>query len=143
VGTGVSDGAQRCALCGRLAARLEGAHCSARCRELADAGYESPRHPPAALVPPSSTCEGRLLVAGPLPEPLPAACAVIGRVRSALDVRHLVRVGAPSWPALDAAIEDLRGRCERHAVEVFTFQQFAAGGLARPPRPSTTREAAP
>jgi hypothetical protein len=116
---------ERCGLCGRLAVRLEAGYCSARCRELA-AGYVSPRHAAAALAAPATTYQATLLVTGPLPEALPTGCAPIGRTGA----RHLLRLGADSWDDLDAAIDEVAGACGEDAVEIFTLQQFAGGGLA-------------
>jgi hypothetical protein len=116
---------ERCRLCGRLAVRLEAGYCSARCRQLA-AGYASPPHAAAALAAPVTTCQATLLLTGPLPEALPAGCASIGRTGG----RHLLRLGADSWDDLDAAIEEIGGTCGEDAVEIFTLQQFAGGGLA-------------
>jgi len=116
---------ERCRLCGRLAARLEGDYCSARCRELAGS-YASPSHAAAALAAPATACQATLLVTGPLPPALPAGCAPIGRTGA----RQLLRLGADGWDDLDAAIEEIAGACGEDAVEVFTLQHFAGGGLA-------------
>jgi hypothetical protein len=116
----------RCHLCGRFAVRLEAGYCSARCRELAGS-YASPPHAPAALAAPATTCQATLLVSGPLPDALPAGCAAIGDTGA----RHLLRLGAASWDDLDAAIEELGGAFAEDAVEIFTLQQFAGGGLAQ------------
>jgi hypothetical protein len=103
---------ERCRLCGRFAVRLDRGYCSARCAELS-ASYTSPTHAPAALAAPDRTCVATLLVSGAPP----AGSVPIGG--------GLYRLGADSWDALDAAIEESGAD-----AEVFTLQQFAGRGLA-------------
>jgi hypothetical protein len=112
---------ERCGMCGRFAVRLDGGYCSGRCRELAR-GYASPRHSPAALAAPTTACVATLLVSGPLP----AGCTPV----ASTGARHVLRLGADGWDELDAAIAEVAGACTEDAVEVFTLQQFAGGGLA-------------
>lgn len=123
----MSDRSPRCQLCGRLAVTLPDGYCSARCRSLADAGYVNPTHPPAALAPPCTAVEARVLVRGELPDPLPSGCAVIAETAGE---NSMVRVSADDWEDLDGLLTDLRDTSPSGTVEVFTLQQFAPGGLA-------------
>jgi hypothetical protein len=122
----MSDRSPRCRLCGRLAVTLADGYCSARCRSLADAGYVSPTHLAAALAPPTTAVEARVFVAGELPDPLPAGCAAIAQTA---DDRSVLRVSADDWEELDGVVADLRHASASGAVEIFTLQQFTAGGL--------------
>jgi hypothetical protein len=122
----VSDRSPRCRLCGRLAVTLADGYCSRRCRSLADAGYVSPAHPAAALAPPTTAVEARVFIYGELPDPMPAGCAAIAVMA---DDRSVLRVGADDWEGLDGVIADLRDASGSGAVEIFTLQQFTAGGL--------------
>jgi len=122
----MSDSSPRCVLCGRLAVTLADGYCSARCRSLAGAGYVSPTHPAAALAPPATAVEARVFVAGELPDPLPAGCAAIAQTA---DGRSVVRVAADSWEDLDGVLTDLSDASRAGPVEIFTLQQFTAGGL--------------
>ena len=122
----MSDSSPRCGLCGRLVVTLADGYCSERCRSLADAGYVSPTHPAAALAPPATAVEARVFVAGELPDPLPAAC---GPIASLADGRVVLRVAADDWEDLDVALGYLRDSSRSGAVEIFTLQQFTAGGL--------------
>jgi hypothetical protein len=122
----MSDSSPRCRLCGRLAVSLADGYCSERCRSLADAGYVSPTHPAAAVAPPTTAVEARVFVAGELPEPLPAGCAAIARTA---DDRSVLRLAADDWEELDGVLADLRDASRSGVVEVFTLQQFTAGGL--------------
>jgi hypothetical protein len=132
----MSDRSPRCLLCGRLAVTLTDGYCSTRCRSLADAGYVSPTHPAAALAPPSTAVEARVFVAGELPDPLPARCAAIAETG---DDRSVLRVCADDWEELDGVLTDLRDASRSDAVEIFTLQQFTAGGLV-PPSTDSRRE---
>lgn len=122
----MSDSSPRCPLCGRLAVILTDEYCSARCRSLADAGYVSPTHPTAALAAPATAVEARVFVTGELPDPLPPRCAAI--LQNA-DNRSVLRVSADDWDELDGVLADLRDASRSGAVEIFTLQQFTAGGL--------------
>lgn len=122
----MSDSSPRCPLCGRLAVILTDEYCSARCRSLADAGYVSPTHSMAALAPPSTAVEARVFVAGELPGPLPPRCVAIAATG---DDRVVLRIGADDWDELDGVLADLRDASRSGAVEIFTLQQFTAGGL--------------
>jgi hypothetical protein len=122
----MSDRSPRCQLCGRLAVTLADGYCSARCRSLADAGYVSPTHSAAALASPTTAVEARVFVAGELPDPLPAGCAAIAETG---DDRSVLRVVADDWRELDVVLADLRDAARSGAVEIFTLQQFTAGGL--------------
>ena len=122
----MSDRSPRCRLCGRLAVNLADGYCSERCRSLADAGYTSPRHLDAALAPPTTAVEARVFVTGELPDRLPAGCAVIAQSG---DERLAVRVAADDWDELDRVLADLGDASRGGAVEIFTLQQFTAGGL--------------
>jgi hypothetical protein len=122
----MSDRSPRCRLCGRLAVTLADGYCSERCRSLDDAGYVSPTHSPAALAPPTTAVEARVFVAGELPYPLPAGCAAIAQTA---DGRSVVRVAASEWEELDGFIADFDDASGSGAVEIFTLQQFTAGGL--------------
>lgn len=122
----MSDRSPRCRLCGRLAVTLTDRYCSERCRSLADAGYVSPTHSAAALAPPTTAVEARVFVAGELPDPLPAACVAVAATG---DDRSVVRVCADDWDELDGVLADLRDASRSGAVEIFTLQQFTAGGL--------------
>jgi hypothetical protein len=122
----MSDRSPRCQLCGRLVVALPDRYCSARCRSLAAAGYVSPTHSPAALAPPTTAVEARVFVTGQLPARLPVGCvaiAVTGHDRS------ILRVSADDWEQLEAVLADLRDASRPDAVEIFTLQQFTAGGL--------------
>jgi hypothetical protein len=122
----MSDRSPRCRLCGRLAVRLDEGYCSARCRSLADAGYASPTHVPAALAAPSAAVEARVLVPGTLPDSLPRGCAPIARAAGGVS---MVRVCAEDWQDLDGVLAELRETSAVGTVEVFTLQQFTPGGL--------------
>jgi hypothetical protein len=122
----MSDRSPRCRLCGRLAVSLGDGYCSERCRSLADAGYTSPTHLPAALAPPTTAVEARVFVSGELPHPLPAFCAAIAETG---DQRSVLRVAADDWEELDAMLAELRDTSRSGDVEIFTLQQFTAGGL--------------
>jgi hypothetical protein len=123
----MSDRSARCQLCGRLAVALEQGYCSARCRSLADAGYVSPTHVPAALAPPCAGVEARVVVPGPPPDALPRGCAPIARVAGG---GSMIRVSAEDWEDLDVVLAQLREASSTGPVEVFTLQQFTPGGLA-------------
>ncbi len=123
----MSDRSPRCQTCGRLVVRLSrGGYCSARCRSLAEGGYRSPTHPPAALEPPAATLEARVFVSGVLSDRLPAGCAVIATPAAE---RSLLRISAGDWETLDRVLADLREASRSADVEVFTLQQFTPGGL--------------
>jgi hypothetical protein len=126
----MSDRSARCLLCGRLAARLDDGLCSRQCRELADAGYTSPAHPPAALAPPTTAVEARVFIHGESADPLPDGCVEIARLG---DRRRIVRVAADDWRQLEQMLSDLRGGAGPEAAEIFTLQQFAPGGLTISP----------
>jgi hypothetical protein len=122
----MSDRAPRCQLCGRLAVRLANGYCSERCRSLADAGYSSPKHPAAALAPPTKAVEARVFVSGELLHPLPPGCVEIAETG---DERSVLRVAVDNWEELDGVLADLRDASRSGDVEIFTLQQFTAGGL--------------
>jgi hypothetical protein len=122
----MSDRSPRCRLCGRLAVTLADGFCSARCCSLAEGGYVSPTHTAAALAPPTTAVEARVFVAGALPDPLPAGCAAIA---SLADGRSILRVAADDWEDLDVALGYLGDASGVGALEMFTLQQFTAGGL--------------
>ena len=122
----MSDRSPRCRLCGRLAVTVADGYCSGRCRSLADAGYVSPTHSAAALAPPTTAVEARVFVAGELPDRLPTGCVAIAATG---DDRAVVRVCADDWDELDGVLADLRDASASGAVEIFTLQQFTAGGL--------------
>lgn len=132
----MSDRSPRCRLCGRLAVALADGYCSPRCRSLAEASYTSPTHPHAALAPPTTAVEARAFVAGALPDPLPAGCAAIATTG---DERSVIRVAADDWGELNGVLADLRNASRSGEVEIFTLQQFTAGGLA-PTSTDTRRE---
>jgi hypothetical protein len=70
--------------------------------------------------------EARVFVSGALPDPLPAGCATIVE---AADERSVLRVAADDWEELDGVLAELRDASGSGAVEIFTLQQFTAGGL--------------
>jgi hypothetical protein len=122
----VSDQSPRCLTCGRLVVSLSEGYCSARCQSLADAGYRSPTHPPAALQPPAAMLEARVFVSGVPSDRLPAECAMIAAPDAE---RSLLRVSADDWDTLERVLADLREASRSADVQVFTLQQFTPGGL--------------
>jgi hypothetical protein len=70
--------------------------------------------------------EARVFVAGELPDPMPAGCAAIAETR---DERFVLRIAADDWDELDGVLTELRDVSRSRAVEIFTLQQFTAGGL--------------
>ena len=116
-------------MCGRLVPRLEGDHCSDRCRELAEGGYVSPTISPAALYPPASALDAQVILVGPPTTSLPPACVHLGPMRSALGERQMLRIAVESYAELTDVVAELRSIAGNESVELFTVQRFAPGGL--------------
>jgi len=123
---------RNCGICGRLTAAMTADHCSERCSELAREGYTSPVQPPAALRPPGTMYEARLIVGDLGPQALPDGFARIGSVGSDPARGELVRVGAESRDELYAALAELVDAVGEGSVQLYTLQRFAAGGLSEP-----------
>ncbi|MBS1677000.1 MAG: hypothetical protein JST08_06410 [Actinobacteria bacterium] len=109
--------AVHCRLCGRPAPRLDAGYCSARCRELAAAGYASPDLPPAALEPPDHLIEARLVAPSPAPR---CGVADLGPVAGG---SRLLRVRVDSEAELDAAVVALAA--DGQPARIVTLQRFS------------------
>lgn len=109
--------AAHCRLCGRPAPRLEAGFCSARCRELEEAGYASPKLPSAALERPDHEIEARVIAA------LPSPRQGVGDLGPAADGSHLLRVRADSREELEAMLAELGADGE--PARIVTLQRFS------------------
>jgi hypothetical protein len=125
----LSERFPRCSTCGRLVPRLEGDHCSARCRGLAQSGYVSPAVPPVLLRAPTSSVDAQIIVEGPSPAHVPAGAVDVGPIRSVLGERRMLRVAVESYEELEQVVSALRSDVGSERVKLLTIQRIAPGGL--------------
>jgi hypothetical protein len=116
-------------MCGRLVPRLEGDHCSNRCRGLAEGGYVSPTISRAALHPPASALDAQVILVGPPTTSLPSACVHLGPIRSALGERQMLRIAVEGYAELGDVVAELRSIAGNEGVDLFAVQRFAPDGL--------------